>query len=169
MPKINLKTISWHLIFWVCLFLYEWLPSSSIHDCYQAAFNAAILNVPIIMVATYFNIFISVERFLLKKKYELFAICMGASLVVFGLLRRIVNFYMVYKVLYPPKATLFEIAPDRRDMIGRTAVRSTRHCDLFRCQTKVLDRIGLKQHLGLKRFGGGTQMRRQFGVTGVGD
>ena len=105
MPKINLKTISWHLIFWVCLFLYEWLPSSSIHDCYQAAFNAAILNVPIIMVATYFNIFISVERFLLKKKYELFAICMGASLVVFGLLRRIVNFYMVYKVLYPPKAT----------------------------------------------------------------
>ena len=105
MPKINIKTISWHLIFWACLFLYEWLPSSSIHDCYQAAFNAAILNVPIVMVATYFNIFISVERFLLKKRYALFAFCMAASLVIFGLLRRVVNFYVIFKALYPAKAT----------------------------------------------------------------
>ena len=105
MPKINIKTISWHLIFWVCLFLYEWLPSSSIHDHYQAAFKAAILNVPIIMFATYFNIFITVERFLLKKRYAAFAISMGASLIVFGFLRRIVNFFIIFKALYPAKAT----------------------------------------------------------------
>ncbi len=111
MFNINLKTIGWHLIFWVCLFLYEWLPSSSIHDCYQVAFNAAILNVPIIMVATYFNIFVTVERFLLKKKYALFAFCLGASVVVFGLLRRIVNFYFVLKVLYPEKATNLYFIP----------------------------------------------------------
>ena len=111
MFNINLKTISWHLIFWVCLFVYEWLPSSSIHDCYQVAFNAAILNVPIIMVATYFNIFVTVERFLLKKKYALFAFCLGASVVVFGLLRRIVNFYFVLKVLYPEKATNLYFIP----------------------------------------------------------
>ncbi len=57
------------------------------------------------MVATYFNIFISVERFLLKKRYVAFAFCMTASLVVFGLLRRIVNFYVIFKALYPAKAT----------------------------------------------------------------
>ena len=105
------KYIAWHLTFWVCLFLYEWLPASSIHDCYQAAFNAAILNVPIIMVATYFNIFVTVESFLLKKKYGLFALSLGASLIVFGFLRRVVNFYMVYKVLYPEKATNLYFLP----------------------------------------------------------
>ena len=105
MFNINLKTVAWHTIFWICLFLYEWLPSSSIHDCYQAAFNAAILNVPIIMVATYFHIFVTFEKFLLKKKYGLFALSLGLSLVVFGFLRRVVNFYMIMSVLYPTKAT----------------------------------------------------------------
>ncbi len=104
MLNLNLKTIGWHLIFWVCLFLYEWLPSSSIHDCYQAAFNAAILNVPIIMLATYFHVFVTFDRFLLRKKYGLFALSLGASIVVFGFLRRVVNFYMMMKVLYPTKA-----------------------------------------------------------------
>lgn len=111
MFNIQLKTIGWHLIFWVCLFLYEWLPSSSIHDCYQAAFNAAILNVPIIMIATYFNIFVTVERFLLRKKYFLFTLSLGVSLVVFGLLRRVVNFFAVYQVLYPQKATNLFFVP----------------------------------------------------------
>lgn len=105
MFNINLKTIGWHLIFWVCLFLYEWLPSSSIHDCYQVAFNAAILNVPIIMIATYFTTFITVERFLLNKNYWVFALCLLGSLIVFGMMRRTVNFYMLFTVLYPQKAT----------------------------------------------------------------
>lgn len=104
MFNLNLKTIGWHLIFWVCLFLYEWLPSSSIHDCYQVAFNAAILNVPIIMIATYFTTFVTVERFLLNKNYWAFALCLLGSLVVFGMMRRTVNFYMVFSVLYPKKA-----------------------------------------------------------------
>jgi two-component system, LytTR family, sensor kinase len=104
MFNINMKSIGWHLIFWVCLFLYEWLPSSSIHDCYQAAFNAAILNVPIIMVATYFHIYVTFERFIMRKRYGLFALSLGVSFVVFGLLRRVVNFYMVSRVLYPTKA-----------------------------------------------------------------
>jgi two-component system, LytTR family, sensor kinase len=105
MTTINLKTIGWHSLFWACLFLYEWLPSSSIHDCYQLAFNAALLNVPIIMVATYFTIFVTVERFLLHKKYLAFALCLTGSLLVFGLLRRTVNFYFIFSVLYPTKAT----------------------------------------------------------------
>ena len=105
MFKINLKTIGGHLIFWMCLFFYEWLPSSSIHDCYQVAFNAAVLNVPIIMAATYFTTIVTVERFLLHKRYWAFALCLASSLVVFGFLRRTVNFYVVYSVLYPAKAT----------------------------------------------------------------
>ena len=108
MFNLNLKTIGWHLIFWVCLFLYEWLPSSSIHDCYQVAFNAAVLNVPIIMIATYFTTFITVERFLLNKNYWAFALSLLGSLIVFGMMRRTVNFYMLFTVLYPQKAvTLF--------------------------------------------------------------
>jgi sensor histidine kinase YesM len=99
---MSLKTIAWQLIFWACLFLYEWLPSSSIHDCTQVALHAAALNVPIIMIATYLTIF-AVEKFLLQKKYIPFALVSLAIMVASGIGRRAVNFFAIYKALYPNK------------------------------------------------------------------
>jgi two-component system, LytTR family, sensor kinase len=109
--QISAKTIGWHLVFWVCVFLYEWLPASSIHECSAVAFNAACLNVPIIMVATYLTIF-AVERLVFTKRYWLFATYMAASLVIFGFLRRTVNYYTIVTELYPQKATTV-FKPDR--------------------------------------------------------
>jgi two-component system, LytTR family, sensor kinase len=105
---LNSRMWTWHLVFWSCLFLYEWLLQGSLNDCYEASFRAAVLNVPIIMLVTYFTIFITVERFLLQKKYLPFAACVVASMVFAGVFRRIVTFDIIYKVLYPDRAkTLF--------------------------------------------------------------
>jgi two-component system, LytTR family, sensor kinase len=105
------KVWAWHLLFWSCLFLYEWLLQGSLNDCYQVSFEAAMYNVPIIMLVTYFTIFITVEHFLLQKKYLPFAICLAASLVFAGVFRRIATFEIIYKVLYPDRAKVLFILP----------------------------------------------------------
>lgn len=105
---LNSRVLAWHLLFWTCLFLYEWLLQGSLNDCYEVSLNAALLNVPIIMGVTYFTIFITVERFLLQKKYLPFAFCIVASMLFAGVFRRIVTFEVIYKELYPDRAhTLF--------------------------------------------------------------
>jgi two-component system, LytTR family, sensor kinase len=106
----NSRTWVWHIVFWTCLFLYEWLLQGSLNDCYQVSLQAALFNVPIIMLVTYFTIFITVERFLLQKKYLPFALCIATSMLFAGVFRRIVTFEIIYKVVYPDRAhTLFII------------------------------------------------------------
>jgi two-component system, LytTR family, sensor kinase len=107
---LNSRMWVWHVLFWSCLFLYEWLLQGSLNDCYGVSFRAAVLNVPIIMLVTYFTIFITVERFLLQKKYLPFIACVVVSMVFAGIFRRIVTFDIIYKVLYPDRAkTLFNV------------------------------------------------------------
>lgn len=108
---LNSRVLTWHLLFWTCLFLYEWLLQGSLNDCYEVSFNAALINVPIIMVVTYFTIFITVERFLLQKKYVPFALCILASMVFAGVFRRIVTFEIIYKVVHPDRATILFYFP----------------------------------------------------------
>ncbi len=108
---LNSRIWALHLFFWACLFLYEWLLQGSLNDCYEVSFQAATLNVPIIMFVTYFTIFITVERFLLQKKYLPFAFCLLASMVFAGVFRRIVTFEIIYKVLYPDRAKVLFLMP----------------------------------------------------------
>ncbi|MDZ7877267.1 MAG: histidine kinase [Saprospiraceae bacterium] len=108
---LNSRMWYWHLLFWSCLFLYEWLLQGSLNDCYGVSFRAAVLNVPIIMMVTYFSIFITVERFLLQKKYLSFALCLVGSMIFAGVFRRIVTFDIIYKVLYPERAKTLFLVP----------------------------------------------------------
>ncbi len=108
---LNSRMWAWHLLFWACLFLYEWLLQGSLNDCYEVSFRAALLNVPIIMLVTYFTIFVTVEKFLLQKKYLPFAFCLLASMVFAGVFRRIITFEIIYKVLYPDRAKILFLPP----------------------------------------------------------
>ena len=99
----SLPTIGWHLIFWAILLLYEWLPNGSFYDNYDGFFYFACVNIPIVAAATYFTIFITVERFLLHKKMWQFALSLALSLIVFGSLRRVINHTFMYPVLFPNK------------------------------------------------------------------
>jgi two-component system, LytTR family, sensor kinase len=101
--QINFKTLAWHLLFWFCLFLYEWLPLGSANDKYEGYFWSALINIPIFMAATYFTIFVTVEKFLLKKKTLMFLGTLAATLVIFGVTRRCVNYTYTYPILYPDK------------------------------------------------------------------
>lgn len=108
---LNARMWAWHVFFWTCLFIYEWLLQGSLNDCYDVSFRAALLNVPIIMLVTYFTIFVTVEKFLLQKKYVPFVLCLLISMAFAGVLRRIITFDIIYKVLYPDRAKILFLLP----------------------------------------------------------
>ncbi|NJN35382.1 MAG: histidine kinase [Saprospiraceae bacterium] len=92
-----------HLIFWLLYFLYTWLPLGSMNENYTGFFYEACLMLPITMAATYFIIFITIDRYYLHKRRLAFWVSLIFSLVVFGLLRRFIIFTYVYPVLWPEK------------------------------------------------------------------
>ena len=103
MNTLNLRTIGGHLLFWTVYFLYIWLPEGSSNENYGGLFIYAVCNIPIAMMATYFTIFITVERFLLQKKRVQFWLSLVASMIIFGTLRRYVNYTYMFPMLWPDK------------------------------------------------------------------
>jgi two-component system, LytTR family, sensor kinase len=101
MKKINLRTLATHLVFWIVYFLYVWLPDGSIKDKYWEYFILACCLTPIAMAGTYFTIFFTIERFLLKRQMMSFWLSLATSLVVFGILRRWALFTLIYPKLFP--------------------------------------------------------------------
>lgn len=101
--KNSFTSIRWHLLFWCIYFLYTWLPEASIHDNYGALLLNASVLVPITILTTYYSIFITIEKFLLKKQYALFWLSLFFSLVVSGVLRRTFLFKVMYPILFPER------------------------------------------------------------------
>ena len=132
---LNSRMWAWHLLFWTCLFLYEWLLQGSLNDCYGVSFQAALLNVPIIMLVTYFTIFVTVEQFLLQKKYLPFVFCLLASMLFAGVFRRIVTFDIIYKVLYPDRAKILFLPP--KMMIDAVIILCCKYLNFY---TKFFER-----------------------------
>jgi two-component system, LytTR family, sensor kinase len=103
--NINLRKVGTNLVFWVVYFLYVWLPDGSIKDKYWEYFILACCLTPIAMAATYFTIGVTIERFLLKKQMVYFWLSLASSLVVFGILRRVALFTIIYPMLFPELLT----------------------------------------------------------------
>ena len=103
MHNISFRTISTHLIFWFVYFLYVWLPDGSINEKYWEYFILACCLTPVVAAGTYFTIFITIERFLLKRQMLSFWLSLTASMIVFGVLRRLVFFEIIYPMLFPEK------------------------------------------------------------------
>ncbi len=99
------RVIKPHFLFWVLYFLYAWLPLGSMNENYTGFFYEACLMLPITMAATYFTIFITIDKFYLQKKRAEFWASLAFSLIVFGLLRRFVIHTFIYPVLWPDKCT----------------------------------------------------------------
>jgi two-component system, LytTR family, sensor kinase len=101
--KNSFSSIRWHLLFWSIYFLYTWLPEASIHDNYGALLLNACVLVPIAIITTYYSIFITIEKFWLKKQYGLFWLSLFFSLTASGIVRRFFLFKVMYPILYPER------------------------------------------------------------------
>ncbi|MVM29093.1 hypothetical protein GO755_03545 [Spirosoma sp. HMF4905] len=88
-------------IFWLGYFLFEWLNTGAYQDNFQQSLCFITLNLPLLIVAGYWHLLVTVRHFLLSGRMPGFWLSLIGGLLVFGLLRRAVNYTWFYPVYYP--------------------------------------------------------------------
>lgn len=98
---IHIRQVSVQAIFWIGFFMFEWLNTGAYLDNYQQSLYSVTLNLPLIIVASYWHLLVSVRNFLLSNRFTGFWLSLIAGLILFGLIRRFVNYTFVYPVYAP--------------------------------------------------------------------
>ncbi len=100
---INVKSLrnGWiQMLFWGCYFLFEWLNTGIFLGCFDQSFFSIALNLPILMFAGYWHLMVTVRRYLLEGKMAGFWISLLGGILVFGLIRRFVNYTFYFPIYY---------------------------------------------------------------------
>ncbi|WP_315820918.1 histidine kinase [Paraflavitalea speifideaquila] len=113
------KMLKTNIIFWTCFFLYEWLANAAYDSMYERNLVSAALLTPLVLCATLFTLFVLIEKLYLKGRKAAFWLWLIVSMLVFGLTRRYINYYILYATYTPnwmkmqpfllPVKILFEI------------------------------------------------------------
>jgi two-component system, LytTR family, sensor kinase len=90
-----------HILFWLLYLLYEGLIWGMVDGEYTKRLVCASIELPIKIMATYFTLYILIDRLLIKKKYGLFLLSMAGSMIVFGIFLRMLGYYIIYPLYYP--------------------------------------------------------------------
>ncbi|GAB3700890.1 histidine kinase [Spirosoma flavus] len=87
-------------LFWVGYFLFEWLNTGAYLDNFEQSLFQIALNLPLLVVAGYWHLLITI-RFLLKDRLTGFWLSLMGGIAVFGIIRRFINYSFLYPVYYP--------------------------------------------------------------------
>lgn len=101
LPVLPRSKAAWHVIFWVSFLVYEGLIWGTVDGEYLRRTTISSIELPVKIIATYFTLYVLIDKLLMRKKYVLFLGGMLVSMVVFGILLRIVAYYAVYPIFYP--------------------------------------------------------------------
>jgi two-component system, LytTR family, sensor kinase len=97
--------IAGHILFWLCYLLYEGLIWGMVDEEYRQRIVSASIELPVKIGATYFTLYILIDRLLIQKKYTLFLLWLIISMACFGVFLRILNYYTIYPLYYPQGTT----------------------------------------------------------------
>jgi len=95
------KIVRTNVIFWTCWFLYEWLANAAYDSKYEQHFVQTALFAPIMIGATLFTIFILIKQFYLKGEKLKFWLLLIGSMLIFGIGRRAINYFIIYQNYSP--------------------------------------------------------------------
>ena len=95
-----------HLFFWLSIWAYEGLVWGALEDAYQIRFTTSLIELPLKIIATYFTLYILVDRFLLKSRYVEFFVYLLLSMIVFGVTLRVIAYYIIYTNFYPESLSI---------------------------------------------------------------
>ncbi|MBD2704574.1 histidine kinase [Spirosoma sp. BT702] len=90
-----------HGLFWMGFFLFEWLNTGAYLDNFQQSLCQITYNLPLLVVAGYWHLLITIRRFLLSERIAGFWLSLLGGIVVFGILRRAINYTILYPIYYP--------------------------------------------------------------------
>lgn len=100
LPKPH-RRVWYQSIFWLGYFLLGWLSSSTYVEDYKISLWCVLLNFPLLMLAGYWHLLVTVKRYLLVGRMTGFWLNLLGGLVVFGLLGRFINYLFFYPSYYP--------------------------------------------------------------------
>jgi two-component system LytT family sensor kinase len=94
----NIKDLSIQGIFWLAYFLFEWLNTGAYYDNFQQSLCFISIHLPLLIIAAYWHLIVTVRHFLLSGKTIGFIISLAVGVLVFGILRRTINYNWFYPV-----------------------------------------------------------------------
>jgi two-component system, LytTR family, sensor kinase len=97
---------TFHVIFWGCYLIYQSLIWGMVDGKYAERFSFTLVELPIIIGATYFTLYLLIDRLLFHRRYALFLVTLTLSMIAFGLLLRTVSYYTMYPIFYPAGLTV---------------------------------------------------------------
>ncbi|MBL0743145.1 sensor histidine kinase [Chryseolinea lacunae] len=93
--------VALHLLFWVCFLLYEGVIWGMIDGNFAQRFSISLLELPLKIAATYFTLYVLIDKLLINKRYGQFLFALVASMIAFGVLFRVLSYFVVYPLYYP--------------------------------------------------------------------
>ncbi|MDR6197625.1 histidine kinase [Siphonobacter sp. SORGH_AS_0500] len=88
-------------IFWLSYFLFEWLNTGAYLDNFRQSLFFILLNIPLLLAAGYWHLLVTIRHFLLSGKMLGFYVSLVAGILVFGSLRRFINYTYYYPAFIP--------------------------------------------------------------------
>ncbi|GHB61685.1 sensor histidine kinase [Persicitalea jodogahamensis] len=89
-----------HGLFWLGYYLFEWLNTGAYRDDFENSFFSISFHLPLIIVAGYWHLLVTVRHFLFSGRLLAFWSSLLGGLVVFGILRRAINYLWLYPDYY---------------------------------------------------------------------
>ena len=97
----NWKRLRWHILFWLLVVAYQIIYFGRLTNEYFDTFLAFIPTFPFDMLATYFSVYFLLPRFLLRKKYFLFALWLILFSIPIIFIELVIGYYIQGPLLIP--------------------------------------------------------------------
>ena len=88
-------------VFWIAYFLFEWLNTGAYLDNFDWTFRFISMHIPLIMFAAYWHLLVTVRHFLLTDRKTGFWLSLTGGLILFGIGRRALNYFLFYPAFFP--------------------------------------------------------------------
>jgi len=100
MYKINRELI-FNIIFWLLYFIYEWLGLAALSGEYGKYFINACMALPLAFLISWLTVHLFVKKFYQKGQQLKFWLCQITVSIVFLLIRRHINYFIIYPLYFP--------------------------------------------------------------------
>ena len=95
------KTIFWHVVFWIVYMSIFTFVEAGYQNELKEAFLLEMTYLPLRLILVYFNYFILVPGFLLRKKIERYIIFSIVTILVVSISQRLAGYYVINPWLFP--------------------------------------------------------------------
>ena len=100
MYTIN-RELLFNIIFWLLYFIYEWLGLAALSGQYGLYFMNAVMALPLSFLISFLTVHVFVKRFYQRGEKLKFWLCQVSVSIVFLIIRRYINYYVIYPAYYP--------------------------------------------------------------------